>query len=149
MKICPGSFFDAAVSLVAGITVWSLSINKKKAFYSAADIPLIEGKSEISNHLCTDFINIYHNEVRPKFWKEKRDDALKAIEQFVRNCEKRKLYEKKLRREMGFIYGDGNIEEIDLPSPVPDEIQDVDDEDDWAALEDVDDDIFDDIFDDT
>ena len=82
--------------------------------------------------------------MRPKFWKENRDDALKAISRFVHNCEKRKLYEKKLRREMGFIYGDGNIEEIDLPSPVPDEIQDVDDEDDWAALEDVDDDIFDD-----
>ena len=41
-------------------------------------------------------------------------------------------------------YGDGNLDDLDLPSPVPDEIWDVDDDDDWAALEDVDDDVFDD-----
>eukprot|EP00551_Chaetoceros_affinis_P005663 CAMPEP_0203676346 /NCGR_PEP_ID=MMETSP0090-20130426/24278_1 /ASSEMBLY_ACC=CAM_ASM_001088 /TAXON_ID=426623 /ORGANISM="Chaetoceros affinis, Strain CCMP159" /LENGTH=287 /DNA_ID=CAMNT_0050542867 /DNA_START=46 /DNA_END=909 /DNA_ORIENTATION=- len=139
-----GTLLDAAFSSLIGIATWSLTINKNKVLNAAADIPLIEGKSEISNHLCSDFIHIYQNEVRPKFWKEKRDDSLKALSRFVQNCEKRQLYEKKLRREMGFIYGDDNLDEIDLPLPVPEEIEDIDDGDDWAALEDVDEDTFDD-----
>ena len=98
----------------------------------------MEGKSEISNALCADFIDI-HKQVRPRFWKEYTDDSLTAISTFVNNCEKRHLYQKQIGREIGLASGTG-LKDIELPSSVPDGmIQDVDELDDWAALEDFDD----------
>lgn len=102
---------------------------------------MIEGKSEISNALCSDFIDIYKN-VRPRFWKENKDDAIVTISKFVHNCEKRHLYQKQVGREMGLASGTG-LKDIELPTAVPDEmLQDVDDLDDWAALDDCDEDDF-------
>ncbi len=122
-----------------GFIAWSLTVDKKKVFDSLADVPLIGGKSEISNSLCTDFIDTY-KQIRPRFWKEHKDDSVVAIAKFVQNCEKRHLYQKQIGREMGLASGTG-LKDIELPSAVPDEyIQDVDELDDWASLEDFDED---------
>jgi len=133
MKVV-GTIFDGILSSMIGLAVWTVSTDKQKVFTTAADIPLIEGRSEISNILCDDFINIYRNDVRPNFWKEYTDDSLTAISRFVHNCEKRHLYQRKIKREMGLRSGFGgtkSFDNIDLPSPVPDDIEDFDDANDW------------------
>ena len=52
-----------------------------------AEMPLMEGKSTISNTLCHDFIRIYkeQEEKSPRFWKEQKDDSTLAISKFVQN----------------------------------------------------------------
>lgn len=131
-----GSLFDAFFASMLGLTAWAVSINKQKFLMNAADIPLSEGHSDISDTLCDDFISIYSG-IRPQFWKQHSDDTLMAIQTFVQNCEKRQLYQKKLKREMGM--GSDDIE-FELPSRVPDDIiqqeKDRFDGTDWASLED-------------
>lgn len=131
-----GTIFDSALAFVFGGISWALAIDKKKVFAAAADIPLVEGKSEISDKLCSDFIHIYHETIPSKFWTENSDDSLTTITNFVKNCEKRHLYERRLRREMGL----SNTTEVSLPSRVPEMVEE--DEmyigTDWAALEDFD-----------
>lgn len=134
-----GGIFDAFVASLIGFGAWSLSVDKNKVLNLLSDIPLMEGHSEISNALCSDFIQIYKNETTPKFWKEHTDDTMVAISKFVRNCEKRQIYQREIRREKGLM--DVDVVDIELPSRVPDEemLVDIDDADDWAALEDFDD----------
>lgn len=102
----------------------------------------MEGHSEISNSLCPDFMNMYKNQVEPNFWKENTDDVVSSIHRFVHNCERRRIYQKQVRREKGLVGTD--IEDVDLPSRVPHDgmLEDIDDDDDddWAALEDFDED---------
>jgi len=129
-----GTLFDSAVSLTIGGISWVLAIDKKKVFVTAADIPLIEGKSEISDTLCDDFIHLYHDTIPSKFWTENSGDALKTITRFVENCEKRHLYQRRLRMEMGL----GNNAEVLIPSRVPEDIVEKERYADWTALEDFD-----------
>lgn len=127
-----------------GFMGWATFLSKTKLFNTLADMPLIEGKSEISNSLCNDFINIHKNETRSRFWKENTDETICSINKFVKNCEKRHLYQKKIRRDMGLASSGEGMEEMELPSSVPEDfLEDVDQLDDWAALEDVDEDNFD------
>jgi len=132
-----GSTFDAAFASLLGVSAWVISTDKQKALMAVADIPLVEGHSEISDTLCDDFISIYGG-IRPKFWKEYSDDTLTAIQTFVQNCEKRQLYQKRLKMEMGLSHEDDV--EFELPSRVPDDIlqqeKDRFDGTDWASLED-------------
>jgi len=138
-----GSLFDAAFASLLGVTAWTISTNKQKALMAAADIPLIEGHSAISDTLCNDFISIY-KDIRPQFWKEHSDDTLTAIQTFVKNCEKRQLYQKRLRREMGLDEHGKEDDDVhvqwELPSRVPEDIiqqeKDRFDGAAWAALED-------------
>lgn len=132
-----GSAFDAAFASLVGLSAWVISTNKEKALTEAARIPLVEGHSHISDALCDDFISIYSG-IRPKFWKDYQDDTLTAIQTFVHNCEKRNLYKKKLKREMGL--GQKYDVEFELPSRVPEDILEEEkdrlDGTDWASLED-------------
>jgi len=136
-----GTVFDATVSFACGIITWALAIDKKKTLPAAADIPLVEGQSKISDALCGDFIHLYRNTIPPKFWTEYSDDTLTTITRFVTNCEKRYLYERRLRREMGL----SSDVKLSLPSRVPENILEEEKERyggaDWAALEDFDEEI--------
>jgi hypothetical protein len=155
LAIAIGSIFDLAFASLIGISTWTISTNKPKALTAAASTPLIEGHSQISDVLCKDFQDIY-KDIRPKFWKEYSDDTLTAIQTFVKNCEKRQLYERKLKREMGLDTGrygafsneTGEDLEFELPSRVPEDILDEErdrvDGKDWASVEDFEEDKFND-----
>ena len=128
-----GSIFDAAFASLLGVTAWFITIDKKKTLENVSKIPLIQGHSVISDCLCDDFISIYGG-IRPKFWNEKSDDdTIMAIHTFVKNCEKRQVYKKRLKREMGLSYEDDV--EFEFPSSVPDDIMEKESQD-WADLED-------------
>ncbi len=117
-----GGTFDAAMAGLIGFTTWTVCLDKKKALMSMADIPLIEGKSDISDKLCGDFIRIYRD-IRPNFWNEHPDDTIVAIKRFVNNCEKRQAYERRLRRETGFGFQEEDDQPpIALPERVPENI---------------------------
>jgi len=127
---------DASFSMATGTCVWLVSLDKEKMFQTTADIPLMEGKSNISDSLCGDFIQEYNN-IRPAFWDEYKDDSLTYLQNFIQNCQKRQAYERQLKREMMI---DETTESISLPTKVPQDILQVEEEErqslDWATIED-------------
>ena len=133
--------FDGFFSCISGLSVWMIFMDKQKVFNTAADIPLMKGKSMISDTLCTDFLD-EHKRIRPDFWRDYKDDSLTAIQTFVLNCKKRKVYEKQIQKEMNMTTINDEMEDIipSLPTKVPDDIlltepNDENESDDWASIE--------------
>lgn len=116
-----GAFFfmvDAALSLsVAASVSWAMT-EKDKIRSILADIPLVEGRSVVSEEVCADAISTYYNNSK-QFWHKDRNPeenstiTLKLIEHFVRNCEKRKAYEAELKIQQGL----SSTDPISIPSP--------------------------------
>lgn len=110
--------FDGALAIATGLFAWGHTVDKKKILDISADLPLRKGRSEISDTLCNDFIDIYRHDVKPDFWMKYSDDTLSALKLFCENCEKRRLFERRLRRD----YGLGINDEVELPTRVPEDI---------------------------
>ena len=107
--------FDAALSAAMAGTVWIMTTDKEKVFKTASEIPLIQGKSDVSDALCDDFITHYET-IRPDFWQNNTNSdgerGLRAISDFVVNCKRRQALERRLRREAGL----GPFDPVSIPS---------------------------------
>lgn len=76
-----------------------------------AKIPLVQGRSAISDGICKEWQQLTYDEISPEFWHNlthgeedcKLSDygAWKAIRSFADNCVKRSKFEDKLRHERG------------------------------------------------
>ncbi|GFH50838.1 hypothetical protein CTEN210_07314 [Chaetoceros tenuissimus] len=131
-----GTILDGAMASLVGLTAWTVSLDKQKVLDSAANIPLMAGNSEISNVLCDDFVKMYSS-TSPRFWKTNTDDTVVAIQKFVHNCQKREMYERQIKQELGLSYEEMKRIDLDLPTAVPEDIMEKDkDSFDWAAVED-------------
>lgn len=91
---------DATVSVALGCAVWFYSIDKKGVFHAASNVPLVEGRSAVSDTLCHDFIE-EKKQVPERVWKEYNDDAVVMLKQFIENCQRRTQYERQLRLDQG------------------------------------------------
>lgn len=89
---------DAGVSLLSGCLVGFVTVDKQKLYNAAAEIPLKEGRSPVSEVLCEDFLK-QDDKIPQELWEEHNDDAMRALRKFLDNCQKRSLYEQQLRRE--------------------------------------------------
>ena len=67
---------------------------------SLADIPLVPGKSKLSESLCNDWIHITKHQIPSAFWEYQHDNqnnrnsSWKYIQRFADNCVKRQSLEK-------------------------------------------------------
>jgi len=86
---------DTIMSTLLGISVGIWFVDKAKIYQTIEDIPLIAGKSQLSNALCTDFIS-YYKTIPKSFWVQNEDDILTTITHVIENCKKRQAYEKQL-----------------------------------------------------
>lgn len=98
------------ISTYVGIFVCASKSNINRIADDVADIPLVEGRSVVSDELCDDFIMEYHKSMSPEFLKDlhnrsngQTDDDLSSaehlmlsIERFVQNCKRRRVYEAQL-----------------------------------------------------
>jgi len=79
-----------------------------------ADIPLVKGRSLVSDELCTDFIKEYNN-MPPQIWTSKNaaeSTSMQAIKTFIENCNKReRLVSDRQKNGMDFK------EAAKIPSP--------------------------------
>ena len=57
--------FDAVLSTAMAGTVWIMATDKDKVFKTASELPLVEGRSDVSDALCDDFIAQYET-IRPE-----------------------------------------------------------------------------------
>jgi hypothetical protein len=149
---------DAVLACVTGGVVWVVTTPRVKLFEAAADIPLVPGRSAISDTLCSDFIENYKR-LPKELWTPKkihRDDVTKSIKTFVENCQRRQRMERQLRYNAGLDENDA----VDIPYPgvpaysiveveePPEEVEVIVDRkrgfwlDDWEEEDDEDDDLW-------
>ena len=97
---------DVFVSGMMALYMSAVWTDKKKLLNEAAEIPLVEGRSLISDELCTNFMKHYAT-IPQDTWRKHRgkSDALTAIESFVINCQRRQMLELSLRHERGLQPG--------------------------------------------
>lgn len=110
---------DIFVSGMMALYMSAVWTDKKKMLNEAAEIPLVEGRSLISDELCTNFMRHYAT-IPQDTWRKHRgtSDALTAIESFVVNCQRRQMLEQSLRHELGLQPG-GSAQDYrpTIPSP--------------------------------
>jgi len=110
--------FDAAISLSVAASVSWMMTEKDEIRSILADIPLVEGRSIVSEEVCADAISAYYQNTK-EFWRKGRNSnensaiTLDLIQHFVRNCEKRQAYEEELKKQQGI----SSIDHISIPSP--------------------------------
>jgi len=109
---------DCFVSLSMATYGSMYFLDMKKMTETASCIPLVEGRSMISDELCDDFIGIYYS-IHQKTWEkyEGKSIPLDRISSFVKNCMKRKVIETQLlEQQRGFGVAD-NSGHVEIPSP--------------------------------
>jgi len=92
--------------------------DRGKLMQDLSKVPLVEGRSLLSDELCTDFIDIYRS-IPKKTWDKfnGKSEPLDAIGGFVKNCLRRRVAEKELlaqRRTFGIASED---EHVEIPHP--------------------------------
>ena len=107
---------DAFASVTVAMFASTQFADRTKLLRDMADIPLVEGRSLISDELCDDFVDVYRS-IPKRTWDryEGTVDTLDAIGKFVRNCMRRRIVEEELRRESGG--GNDAHKGLEIPSP--------------------------------
>lgn len=127
---------DATVSLFIASEVSDYATDVDSIQNSLVKIPLVEGKSFISEELCPEAMKLY-KEYPADFWlRDRTSDKLPSqmkrpmlnnITQFVLNCQRRALYEEQLllqQQRGNNNYINKKKDSISIPSPgVPHDIQ--------------------------
>lgn len=124
---------DLTLSLFVAAYGSLVFVDRKKLMDDMSKIPLVEGRSLISDELCDDFIDVYRG-IPKKTWDtyQGKSDALDAISGFVMNCMRRQVVEKEIleqRRRFGMTTmededGDPDVvgqeqtrRHVEIPSP--------------------------------
>lgn len=82
---------DLLLSFFIGTSTAIFLTDEEKVMQDIGTIPLVKGKSLISETLCTPFLKEYQK-VDPALWKSKEgrnSSSLQTIQTFCRNCQKR------------------------------------------------------------
>lgn len=122
---------DIVFSTLVGLSASILLVDKDRMIKEASEIPLVQGRSLVSEQLCQDFSLEFQKYSRDS-WDEnhpalrhggidrsRKSDVTSLLEGFVANCKKRSIYEQKLRVEWGLR----DDEPVVIPAPgVPKDI---------------------------
>jgi hypothetical protein len=125
---------DLFVSLSLAAYGSAYFTDTNKLMNDLADIPLVEGRSLISDELCDDFIDVYKS-IPKRTWDkfDGKSEPLDAIGKFVKNCLRRHALEKKIieeKRSFGSFGIDSESKKVEIPYPgVP---RDIDVEIPWV-----------------
>jgi hypothetical protein len=113
--------FEASFGAWAGYRGYNMiSSQNSNSYDEIAKIPLCAGKSIVSEKICSEWVDLVHNEMSKDFWKnldEEEDCRLKdkgrwkAVLGFADNCIKRKAFEDSYRKQLGMKSDDP----VDVP----------------------------------
>ncbi|KAL3801802.1 hypothetical protein HJC23_001198 [Cyclotella cryptica] len=104
---------DIFVSMSIGAYASILFIDKDRLMKQFSEIPLVQGRSIISEELCSDFSEEFRKYKRDTWDKNhpalsgglgkgnEKSDFISVVEGFVANCKRRSIYEKDIRTEQG------------------------------------------------
>lgn len=86
--------------------------------------------SSISDKVCTEWINLVHNEIPSQFWQNldsphgtplQEESRWRSIREFADNCVKRKAFEDAYRKELG-LEDDASVAVVVPEGGVPKDI---------------------------
>ncbi|KAK1736759.1 hypothetical protein QTG54_012781 [Skeletonema marinoi] len=112
--------FEASFGAWAGYRGYNMiSSQNSNSYDEIAKIPLCAGKSIVSEKICSEWVDLVHNEMSKDFWKnlDEEDCRLKdkgrwkAVLGFADNCIKRKAFEDSYRKQHGMKSDDP----VDVP----------------------------------
>jgi hypothetical protein len=127
--------FSLSVSLANTLLVSFAFQDKEKILSRLAETLLVEGRSVLSDSFCSDVSKKYHEIHSPKYWENVKSPFLRHMGTFVHNCELRRSFENKLRKERGLMSG----EPVSIPPPgVPTTINDYSGSDETGETSDFD-----------
>lgn len=140
--------FDTVLSVMVGANVSMVYTDKSAIRQQIAELPLVPGKSLVSDALCDEMIRELRSVTREKnpayerLSKMNRDPTsegtaasffLEGIVQFCQNCERRRYLEKTIREQSGLQA----TETVTIPSPgVPKDGPRLTDESDGDGMQD-------------
>lgn len=112
VKFC----MDIGVSLTVSMYGSAMFVDRKQLLRDLSEVPLVEGRSLISDALCSDFVDVYKG-IPKNTWKkyEGKSEPLDAISNFVMNCIRRKKVEDNLREQERHF---GTVDS-DVPKHIP------------------------------
>jgi len=111
-----GIMFDVSLSLFIGNNTTRKMTELAKLEECVSRVPLVQGRSVLSEELCGDFIRAYDiTKTRGFDWSNENHNSntLTNIERFVKNCHARQNYEQDLRRSQGLSSEDP----VTIPPP--------------------------------
>ena len=137
---------DIFLSLIVGVSAALFLTDDVKMKDDLARMPLVQGRSLISEELCFDFIK-EHDKIQPQVWTSKEaieSSSMQAIRTFVHNCQKRESLihsrQKELhsdRKDAGNIPSPGVLEHISPFVDASEEQKYVDDSEEEFVLVDI------------
>ena len=96
----------------AGLRAYGFASQQTTNTYSAvAQVPLCKGRSQISEALCPEWVDITNNQIPREFWEAHENGMLQdkktwtAFRQFSLNCQKRYVYENQIRLNQNIAKG--------------------------------------------
>ena len=98
---------DLSLSFLIGCSATIFLTDTDKLQEDMSTVPLVKGRSLVADELCQDYISEYHKYPQ-SMWNntkitEEAHPSLGAIQKFVKNCERRRLAEAKIRSEKGLV----------------------------------------------
>ncbi len=116
-----GSFlFETSFAAWAGYRGYNMVSSQNTSSYDEiARIPLVAGRSLVSENICNEWVQLVHKEIPSDFWRnlDQEDCKLKDIGRWksvlslADNCLKRKAFEDSYRKQHGLKPGDP----VDIP----------------------------------
>lgn len=110
---------DAFVSVSLGMYGWMYFTSTQKQLEDFSEIPLVEGRSMISDELCDDFVDAYRA-VPKRTWDKYDHGRTVIIGEFVKNCLRRKAVEKEIldeRHQFESFGVDSDEKHVQIPHP--------------------------------
>ena len=115
IKFCLDSFVSLSMAAYGSI----IFTDPNQMMQELSEVPLIEGRSLISDELCTDFIQLYRQTPnKHSFEGDNTDISMICIRNFVYNCVKRQTYERDLQ-QFGMTPSNSNNNNIHISIPPP------------------------------
>ena len=107
---------DILLSMIVGVSSALFLTDEEKIKDDLSQMPLVQGRSLVSEELCTDFIKEYRK-ISPQMWTSKEangSSSMQAIKSFVNNCQKRETLVDYRNKELKLL----NREDAEIiPSP--------------------------------
>lgn len=97
---------DLILSLAVGCSATLFLSDADKMRHDFSRIPLVKGRSLLSDELCADFSKESHRFSAIMNSSRHQNRSLDAIREFVSNCRKRAAYEDQLRKERNLTSND-------------------------------------------
>jgi hypothetical protein len=108
-----GGAIDLSMGVLWGGLIWYSATPVKFVYDQAAQIPLLPGRSHISDALCTDTIRYYQESPKQLWIRYGKNHDVEGWKKMIDSCRRRQKYEEQMRKQMGYTVD----QPVEIPEP--------------------------------